>query len=131
MRRVVHDRAHHLLQPGRPRLNIFFNFYEHNIVFCVSASVHLFQAAHVDRSGQGEDDDTVELLRVAVQGRGGLLAGALRLVLGRRDLGVAEAGDEPEGAGLHGQLQLRVVVEEGVRGQLVQVRQQAQPVVRL
>ena len=102
-----------------------------NIVFCESASVHLFQAAHVDRSGQGEDDDTVELLRVAVQGRGGLLAGALRLVLGRRDLGVAEAGDEPEGAGLHGQLQLRVVVEEGVRGQLVQVRQQAQPVVRL
>ena len=100
-------------------------------MFCVSASVHLFQAAHVDSSGQGEDDDTVELLRVAVQGRGGLLAGALRLVLGRRDLGVAEAGDEPEGAGLHGQLQLRVVVEEGVRGQLVQVRQQAQPVVRL
>ena len=28
VRRVVHDRAHHLLQPGRPRLNIFF-------VFCV------------------------------------------------------------------------------------------------
>ena len=53
------------------------------------------------------------------------------LVLGRSNLRVAEAGDKSEGAALHCQLELGVVVEDIVSCQLVEMGEKTEPVVGL
>ena len=110
MRRGRHDAGHDLLQPG---------------------GAVLLHPADVDGPGQGEDDDTVELLAVAVQRVAGLGRAGHGRRLGRADLAVAEPGDEPEGGGLDGEVELGVVVEDEVGGELVEVGEEGEAVVGL